>query len=157
MHGKWEGWYPNGVVQFRGEWKDDDRTGDWEFYFENGQLDEKGAYDENGKKTGKDQCRPSGITEMEGTYRRPADGKWSYFYLNGSPQSDQVYKDGLLDGKFVIYNRRGKVVQEAEYKAGGKHGTYKRWNEQTGELEQHFVYEKGAVKEVIVMKQTSRK
>ena len=57
----------------------------------------------------------------------------------------------------MTYNRRGKMVQEAEYKAGGKHGTYKRWNEQTGELEQHFVYEKGSVKEVIVMKQTPRK
>lgn len=28
------------------------------------------------------------------------------------------YKDGLKDGKFIIYNKRGKVIKELKYKNG---------------------------------------
>ena len=90
-------------------------------------------------------------------YEGEPDGKWEYFYPNGSPQRSQSYKDGRLDGKALTYSRSGKLIQEVHYEAGKKHGKYIRYNEKTGEIDEHYIYEHGRVAEVKVSKNPGQK
>ena len=85
------------------------------------------------------------------------DGKWSYYYPNGSPQRTQSYKDGRRHGTATTYNRTGKLIQEADYEAGKKHGKFIQYNEKTREVDEHYIYEYGKIVKVKVSKNPGRK
>ena len=71
------------------------------------------------------------------------DGKWSYYFPNGSIQRMHNYKLGRMDGLSVTYDRRGRKLQETEYKMNRKHGKFVTYNDRTGEIEQHLIFENG--------------
>ena len=50
--GEWEGYYDNGELESKGNYKDGKRDGYWEDYWDNGQLESKGNFVDN-KKDGK--------------------------------------------------------------------------------------------------------
>lgn len=76
-------------------------NGQFEYYFENGQLGEKGAY-----KDGKE------------------DGLWELYYENGQLGEKGTYTDGELDGPFEDYYANGQLKHEGTYKDGQKEGQW---------------------------------
>ena len=60
-HGQWEKYYENGQLSYKGRYEDGNRVGLWVEYSSNGKLESKGTY-LNGQR----------------------DGKWSVFSSNGS-------------------------------------------------------------------------
>ena len=61
----------------------------------------------------------SKVTRRENyTLGRPS-GTWTEYYPNGNVQSQKSYnKNGVLDGKFLKYDRYGRVTYEAIYTNG---------------------------------------
>ena len=78
-----------------GQIKNGNKEGPWEFYYKNGQVEEKGDY-KNGKR----------------------EGPWVYYLDNGQLGSKGDYKNGKREGPWVDYNRDGTVDEENT-------GTYK--------------------------------
>ena len=97
--GPWEFYYENGQVEEKGDYKNGKREGPWVYYYSNGQLVSKGTY-KNGKE----------------------EGPWVYYWDNGQLGSKGDYKNGKREGPWVDYNRDGTVDEEntGTYKNGVK-------------------------------------
>ncbi|NME35888.1 MULTISPECIES: toxin-antitoxin system YwqK family antitoxin [Fusobacterium] len=57
-----------------------------------------------------------------------ADGKWLSFYSNGKLKTIENWKDGKLDGKYIVYTEEGKKYMEIFYDKGIEDGHYKLFN-----------------------------
>mgnify|MGYP001469746039 CR=1 FL=1 len=127
-------------------------SGRMEFWFETGETDERGAYNDAGQKHGKwEDFNESGILISEGSYEKGIpDGKWVYYFPNGSIQREQELDLGMLDGRVMTYARNGKVLEEANYKMNKLDGKFIIYNERTGKSENHLIYENGQVVKVIL-------
>ena len=56
------------------------------------------------------------------------DGKVYTYFEDGSVESVQAYKNGVLNGMSIIYDRRGNIVYDSEYEEGDRigHGNLER-------------------------------
>ena len=144
MDSVWKEWFPNGVLKYEITYKNDLKNGIVIYYDETGlktliQTFTDGVL--NGKFT---QFNETGVAVIDGSYfydkkdgqwlYRQADqkiirkefykngrptGTWQEFYPNGNLQSQKSFnKNGVLDGKFIKYDRYGKVTYEAVYSGG---------------------------------------
>ena len=59
---------------------------------------------------------------------------------------DCTYKEGKLNGKSVIYDARGRVIEESNYLNNKLHGTYISYDEKTGKEKIRIEYENGKAK-----------
>ena len=86
--GEWEGYYDNGELESKGNYKDDKKVGYWEHYYNgNGELSSKGNYKNDVK-----------------------DGYWEGYYRNGKLEYKGNYKDGFKDGYWEGYYSNGQVL-----------------------------------------------
>lgn len=50
------------------------------------------------------------------------DGKVYTYFEDGSVESIQTYKNGVLNGMSIVYDRRGNIVYDSEYEEGNRIG-----------------------------------
>ena len=68
---------------------------------------------------------------MEGTYKNGLrDGKWNYWYQNGTLWSEGFFKNGKSDGKRTTYYENGKIRYEGTYKEETRIGIWRFYDEQ---------------------------
>ena len=60
---------------------------------------------------------------------------------------DCTYKEGKLNGRSVIYDARGRVIEESNYKNNKLDGTYISYDEKTGKEKIRIEYENGKAKQ----------
>jgi antitoxin component YwqK of YwqJK toxin-antitoxin module len=60
---------------------------------------------------------------------------------------DCNYKEGKLNGKSIIYNERGRVIEQSNYKNNKLDGVYISYDEKTGKEMMRIEYENGKAKE----------
>lgn len=66
----------------------------------------------------------------EGEYKNgKRNGKWMYWYENGSIWSEGYFKNDLSDGKRIVWRGNGKKYYEGTYKDGKQVGRWKFWDE----------------------------
>jgi antitoxin component YwqK of YwqJK toxin-antitoxin module len=95
-HGfSWE-YYPGGRCFEKTEWKDNQKSGIWEQYFEDGSIRLKGQYT-HGKLT----------------------GNFIVYYSKGHPMVIGGYKDNKREGSWKYFNKNGRMDHEIRY-AGGQ-------------------------------------
>ena len=146
MNGKWMSYLENGKTKLTGFYEDNFKVGEWISYFENGKpkdimhykiFKEKSKIDYGIMKDRvRRESKEDGLfisfskkdynrTE-EGLYKRgKKDGQWIAFYPGGKiPAVISNYADGELNGVMRQYDRRGKLLQEVEFKEGVKHGRF---------------------------------
>ena len=78
-----------------GEVVDYAKTGEWTYYYSNGQIKEQGKYEKN-KKT----------------------GTWKFYHSNGQLWEQGSYKDNERTGKWTGYNEDGKKIRSVDYSSG---------------------------------------
>ena len=61
------------------------------------------------------------------------------------------YKNGLLEGKYQNFSRKGATISEANYKNNRKHGDVKVYSKR-GKLISHIVYKEGIKVEDLINK-----
>jgi antitoxin component YwqK of YwqJK toxin-antitoxin module/Tfp pilus assembly protein PilF len=71
-------------------------SGEWKYYFKDGKIQKKGAFNSDGKK----------------------DGPWVEFSRDGKPLSEETFNDGKLSGPQKYYDYDGNLWQEYLYKKG---------------------------------------
>ena len=75
-------------------------TGPWEFYHQNGRIKSKGNFDGEGKRT----------------------GEWKYYYNSGIPQEITIYEKDLAQGKSEVWHDNGLTYSLTNYKNDQRDG-----------------------------------
>ena len=89
--GEWEEYYTGGSVKAKGEYKNGKKIEDWVYYFETGELEQRGYFTKAGQ--------PNGV--------------WQWYYVNGDTLRIENFRSGLEDGEFREYDRNKKIILEA--------------------------------------------
>lgn len=146
MNGKWTSYYENGKIKLTGYYKDNFKVDEWISYFENGKPKDVYHYKIFKEKSKidygvmKDRVHRESLEDgvsisfskkdynrtEEGMYKRgKKDGQWVAYHPGGKlPAVVSNYADGELNGSMKQYDRRGKLLQEMDFKDGVKHGRF---------------------------------
>ncbi len=173
MDANWKGYYKNGQIKYQGQYEDNYKSGKWIYWSSKGVLIEERNYlvkdnrsllipDENRivRKSINDG-KWIKYSEFDGSLKSEEnfkDGKLNgvsnYFYPGGIIKSSIVnYKDGLLDGTYKSFGRKGNLTSETNYKDNKKHGDMKIYSKR-GKLISHIVYKEGVKSKDIIKKIT---
>lgn len=124
------GFYTNGQLSNCGLVENDKRTGDWQFYYDNGMPRARGNFDSEGNKTGEwkyyyNSGELSSIdnhTSNDNTYRS------EIYYKNGNIKEKSSKVRGVVDGSFTDYHPNGSVSREINVEKGKISGKFKRYS-----------------------------
>ncbi len=115
---EWTEYHLSGEFRARGQYKDDNRVGEWIFYYPNKKIEQSGNYDKKGK----------------------PNGKWKWYYENGTVLRDENYKHGKHEGLFQDFTEDGKIVTKGEYVDGEKEGL---WYYEMMNYKEYGIYRNG--------------
>ncbi|MFM7105535.1 MAG: hypothetical protein ACKOW8_08425, partial [Flavobacteriales bacterium] len=79
------------------------------------------------------------------------------YHPHGVVMRECSYKEGKVDGRSKTYSVSNILMEDAEYKDGKLDGDYKLFDERTGKLVSHQVFESGKVSKVLVGDPVKRK
>lgn len=99
--GKWYQFYPTGIIQTEGSYKDDLKNGYFKEYAENGDLLKIYKYVE-------------GVLQPEAAEIKKPDVRNEY-YPGGKIRSSTMYRNGVMDGIRRVYDTTGKIEQAFIY------------------------------------------
>ena len=125
QHGEWIEWYSTGLRAAEGDYRNGRRDGPWAFWRESGKKAEEGSF-RNGEKQGHWVVfDDAGHRSAEGEIRTSAqlsreNGKWTYFWPNGTKREEGSFREGKRDGKWTAYDAAGKVVAVNSFHDGEK-------------------------------------
>lgn len=102
----YKGYNIHGVVVARGKLKDNNQTGRWDFFDDNGLLSWNENFDEEGL--------------LEGIQKK--------YYPHGQVSESYTYKKDTLNGYYASYYPSGKIHHQGYYLAGKKHGKWYEYN-----------------------------
>lgn len=91
--GVWIEYHTSGEFKAKGLYANDKRIGEWEFFYPNSKLEQKGKFDKRGR----------------------LQGDWKWFYENGSLLREEIYLDNLRNGIMIEYTEDGKIITKGEY------------------------------------------
>ena len=119
--------YPNGkpMKEFKIAWEGDNKLVVGEIrYYPNGQKEIEGAYDKEGKKTGKwTSWYASGkISKEENYLADKKHGRQIDYYESGKPNFESNYKNNIPDGDWIFYDGQGNKKSRIVFKDGRKVG-----------------------------------
>ncbi len=69
-------------------------------------------------------------------------GLWKFWDKKGNLDQEVTYKDGEFEGPYVSYHENGKKKEEGSFDHNHIHGTFKTWYD-TGDLESQGYYHFG--------------
>jgi antitoxin component YwqK of YwqJK toxin-antitoxin module len=144
LHGPWYSYFETGTLHLYGEYKNSLKTGQWVDYFENGNPKDIVTYkifrkkskvriiddmvDYQSLKHGRSISFSEKDLEKteEGNYKKgEKDGTWIAYHPGGyTPAVVTGYKSGILEGTMETFDKKGRIVQLAEYKDGVRHGRF---------------------------------
>ncbi|MFA8301173.1 MAG: toxin-antitoxin system YwqK family antitoxin [Hyphomicrobiales bacterium] len=101
--GEWEEFYPDSTLKAKGSFLDDNKFGEWVYYFSGGKTEQRGRYGANGL----------------------PHGKWVWFYPNGKIHRTEYYNQGNLHGEYKEYDINGKPITFGKYVDGKKEGAWR--------------------------------
>ncbi|MFW6035634.1 MAG: toxin-antitoxin system YwqK family antitoxin [Halothermotrichaceae bacterium] len=141
-HGDWEYYYENGQLKAKGKYSYGCHSGLWKFYHENGQIAAVGNYSRYGVE----------------------QGEWSYYYDNGQLKSRGLYehaqtpewnrnRDSVIGiktirkkpikiGEWSYYSKEGKLMAKGNYRNGKKVGKWLERDKESNKLQESVKQEK---------------
>jgi antitoxin component YwqK of YwqJK toxin-antitoxin module len=136
-------WFYDGKLQKGVYLKDNKRTGYWEKYYENRQLEARGTLI-NGVSDGeiKGWFQNGKLQIIQHVKKTMLDGQQMDYYENGSQKTIQHYKMGVRDGRQIAYYENGKLQLDANVKDGNLDGERKIYSKD-GKLTSDEIYEDG--------------
>ncbi len=99
-NGEWNELYDNKQIKVLGNYKNDVKTGTWIYYFNNGQIEQSGAYNDKGQ----------------------AIGDWKWYYNSGKILRSETFENGVEEGILTEYAENGSVISKGLFAGGLKEG-----------------------------------
>lgn len=127
-HGKWEKYYENGSIRYRGNFEHGKEKGVFEFFESSNsknpviikEFNEDGSasclFFDGGRLTGKGNM-----------IAKAKVGLWTYFRSDGSIQSQENYVDDKLEGEHIIYHPNGEIMERSFYSDDLLDGPFSRF------------------------------
>lgn len=134
-HGEYKSFFPStGSLLSKGNFKNGEREGVWEWYFPNGKIYYKSGYSSERKRQVwietnllgnehgiHERYYPNGRLEERGKYDFGLKtGYWEKFYKNGNFEHDGNYESDKKIGKWLYLYPDGKKEAEEEFSESGK-------------------------------------
>lgn len=121
--GHWKKHYKNGIVAYKGFFKDDKPRGEFLRYHENGRISARMNFTACGDTSYTTLYSAEGYELSEGVFlNTKKHGKWQYFAKGKRVVYTEEYNNGLKHGAFIIYYPDGQVYETVLWKDGEKHG-----------------------------------
>jgi antitoxin component YwqK of YwqJK toxin-antitoxin module len=142
--GKWRKYYENGKLKYTGEFKDDQPTGTFTYYFIKGKKKAVMKYLKPGYCM-VDMYYESGSLHATGYYKNKVkDSLWIYFSPRKTKLSREYYKDGKKEGKWYVFYDSGPVYEITHYKNDIKHGKFIQYF-LNGKVKVEYNYQNGLI------------
>jgi antitoxin component YwqK of YwqJK toxin-antitoxin module len=170
-NGEYINYYFSGEICFSGNFKDDLKTGQWKYFYENGNLRSKGSFDNgldadsldfgasiNGRIGEWIYYRENGTVFQKSNWIAGfKNGVLKQFYENGNLEKELVFDNNLINGHSKFYYETGKVKAEGSYyksdggnvsrkgvPKNGREGVWKVYFE-SGKLEEVHTWKNGKI------------
>ena len=161
-------YYPDGKKEQEGRFKEDVLSGQWVWYYPNGQVKREEFYNRQGNleglvteydSLGNELAKGeyfNGVQEGEwfyhvGDYKEVGafslgqpNGVWTHYYLNGRVAFQGEYIEGEPKGKHVYYHKNGLRKLVGKYAGGQKHGVWREYDDH-GEIVETIQYRHGEI------------
>ncbi len=122
-------YYPNGVKQCEGRtaWNSPVEQGTWIYWYDNGQVRERGAYDRGRRRGLWTQWYPNGQKRAEGLRAHDTDtggalreGPWTFWWPEGQLRARGEFTGGRRQGEWRLWHPEGSydVERSGTYDAG---------------------------------------
>jgi hypothetical protein len=117
--GRYEYFYPSGVLRGRGTYENGLPEGPYESYYENGEPRNKINYTDGERDGPYEFYYENGQLQWKGTYVvGEADGPYEFYYENGQLQWKGTLVAGERDGPYEFYYENGQVQQKGVWNMG---------------------------------------
>ncbi|MDC0303558.1 hypothetical protein OAL15_00960 [Flavobacteriales bacterium] len=128
-HGKWEKRYPNGNVRYKGQFKDGEPFGVFQYFYKNGKL--KATNNHVGDATVANHVyHTNGKIKAKGVYREmKKDSLWQYFNENELLVLEETYVLNTLHGVQKTYFENRQLGEETNFIMGIKDGVWNKYFE----------------------------
>jgi len=106
-------YFENGEKEMEGKYLKNKAVGKWTWWYDNGNLSQEGEYTQKGKRTGhwKDYYEEGGLNNEGDFINDEGTGTWKFYFESGELSAKEKYEGGeLIDFKF--YNEDGSRVDE---------------------------------------------
>ncbi|HIP49601.1 MAG TPA: toxin-antitoxin system YwqK family antitoxin [Lutibacter sp.] len=147
-HGIWKKLYRNGNVRYTGEFNHGKEVGTFNFYAITGEKKPivVKIFQANKSLTAVEFFSKKGVPESKGNMQgKNRIGEWIYYFNDGKTiLSKENYIDGLLDGKFQVFYKNGKLTELAHYQKGKLNGKRIRYSD-TGKETENITYKTGVM------------
>lgn len=173
MNSHWDGYYTNGQMKYSGDYDNDYKINKWTYWSVKGKIIEIRNYKLIEKKSGliPDENRivkksvnhgewvkyseiDESIVSIEKYSEGKLDGDSKYYFPGGVIENRIVaYKNGLLNGVYKSFDRKGNLTTETHYKDNKKHGDMKIYSRR-GKLISHVTYKDGVKTKDVLKKVT---
>jgi antitoxin component YwqK of YwqJK toxin-antitoxin module len=133
--GYWESFYPNGKIQYRGNFKDNRPVGLFIRYFPTGNKMAEMTFCDEGRRSVTEIYNESGVLAAKGVYvDEKKDSVWSYFSgTDARLTSTETYVDGVKKGLSATYYPNGKQSETFWYENDLRNGPWNQFYD-TGRL-----------------------
>lgn len=147
-------YYANGQIKAEGKYKNNQKTGDWTYFYENGTVSLKESYNRKAPNMKTvEYFHPNGKTRVTGTfinnlkyetwtwYREDGTkeqfaiymkdeplGPTTYFTKEGNLDKKGAFYNGVMDGAWEHYHANGKVSSKGIYKKGVAIGEWDKFD-----------------------------
>jgi antitoxin component YwqK of YwqJK toxin-antitoxin module len=116
--GEWIKKYDNGVVMYKGEFKDDMPIGEFRRFYETGTLHSVQNHKDNNVSDIVIYEQDGKTISTKGSYiGKVKDGRWTY-YIEGKISLEEQFENGKLNGLSKVYTKKGELIEEIPYVQG---------------------------------------
>jgi antitoxin component YwqK of YwqJK toxin-antitoxin module len=149
--GRWIRVYPDGQLYYSGSFKDDRPVGHFTFFRQNGRVLSEVEHQQDSDIAKAILYREDGTESHIGQYRTVREngewtqiktGAWDAYDAQGRIRVKEHYQEDRLDGPYLAYHPNGNVLEEGQYRKGGKSGLWKTYNRE-GSLRSEELWREG--------------
>jgi len=143
--GKWIKKYKTNQTAYEAYFVNNVLVGDYKRYYMNGKLMAHIVYNETGDTGACKMYYDNAILAAEGLYINVnvKHGTWKYYGVDGKLVSQNNYKAGIYDGEQISYYRNGNKSEVITYKDSIKHGVWRRYYEDRGNVQMETMHVNG--------------
>ncbi len=109
----------NDSLLIKGDYKDSLKSGEWNYYYDDGTLYRRFTYENNLLNGPAKLYYESGKPLCEGVHKNDLrEGEWIWYHESGIVSSKVTYSNDKKHGLQLHYNRDGKKIREENYENG---------------------------------------
>ncbi len=124
--GLWKKYHPNGMIRYKGNFKDDQPIGEFIYFYDTGKLQVKITH--FGTESYANNYYETGELKATGKYENQLkDSVWTYYDTDGYKIADELYINGKREGSWKVYYNTGQVAEEKEYTSDFEDGIWKQY------------------------------